>query len=225
MYKRQGSSTSTSNSTTGLYNFFVSSGGYTGTVIGIKNGISLDQDGKQYGIKNDLNNSGNGFHYGVRNYLAGAGTGLKYGTYNKIESTAGGTHFAVYGEAEKAGSYAGYFKGDVYTSQKLKAPDSGDTDMKAYIYGSITGSGYLSTNGSHSDGFTVTHQGTGAYKVTFTGTNKPTDAGQYTVLANMRYNNIGFITVRNYNTYFTIKTYYTSGTVADKPFNFVVYKK
>ncbi len=227
----------------------------SGNHYGINNYLSGSGDGTIYGTRNFLINTGNGSHYGyysrieghgsswqvgygtwiygdasgnnygVRNLLTGTGSGDKYGTYSYINPTAGGTHYAVYGEAEKAGSYAGYFKGDVYASKKLKGHDSGDTDMKAYIYGSIASSGSFSVNGSHSDGFSVSKTATGVYEITFTGTNKPTDANQYTVIANMRFNSIGFITVRNYDTYFTIKTYNTSGTAANKAFNFVVYKK
>lgn len=94
--------------------------------------------------------------------------------------------------------------------------------MKAYIYGSIASAGVFTSGGAHSDGFTVEKTATGVYKITFT--NSPGNRN-YTVMANMRYGNIGFITVLNNTYYFEVKTYDTSGTLADKAFNFVVYKK
>ena len=74
--------------------------------------------GDQYGSYNGIVGNGNGTNYGIYNNLLGTGTGAKYGSYNRISSTAGGTHYAVYGEAEKSGSYAGYFKGEVATTQE-----------------------------------------------------------------------------------------------------------
>ena len=196
-----------------------------GAHYGTINTLYGSGSGIQYGTKNSITNLGNNTHYGVYNYLSGSGTGIKYGSYNRIPLTAGGTHYAVYGSALKAGSYAGYFMGNVYTSKKLKAPDSGDTDMKAYIYGSITSGGGYSSVGAHSGGFSVTRTSTGVYQITFTGSNKPTSAGQYTVMVNMRAGSIGFITVQNNSSTFIVKTFSTTVTAANRPFNFVVYKK
>ena len=53
-------------------------------------------------------------HYGVYNSISGAGAGNKYGSYNHLDLAAGGTHYGIYSEALKAGSFAGYFLGDVY---------------------------------------------------------------------------------------------------------------
>ena len=115
--------------------------------------------------------------------------------------------------------------GDIEITGKVKAADSGDTDMKAYIYGSITSNGSNSTYGAQSNGFTVFKPSVGAYTVSFTATNAPTTNGQYTVMVNMRYGDIGFITVTNHSDSFTINTYDTSGVLANKAFNFVVFKK
>ena len=79
--------------------------------------LSGSGNGTQYGSYYSLSGSGTGVNYGTYNNLWGTGTGDKYGSYNKIPATAGGTHYAVYGEAEKTGSYAGYFKGEVTTSK------------------------------------------------------------------------------------------------------------
>ncbi len=112
--------------------------------------------------------------------------------------------------------------GKLEVTEKLTATDSGDTDMKAYIYGSIMDSGGFSTSGAQSDGFSVTKTGTGTYEVIFT---NPPGNKLYTVMANMRYGHIGFISVANISTKFVITTYNTSGLLANRAFNFVVYKK
>ncbi len=204
----------------GSYSYLSGSG--SGIHYGNYNYLSGSGTGMQYGIMNNINNSGNATHFGSYSNLIGTGSGNKYGTYNKISTIAGGTHYAVYGEAKKSGSYAGYFDGDVQMTQKLKANDSGDADMKAYIYGAVTAPGSFG-DGAHSDGFAVSKIVTGRYRITFT--SAPGTVVAYTVITNMMNNNIGFISVKNYNSYFEIKTYDTSGTAADKAFNFVVYKK
>jgi len=198
---------------------------------GIMNNLEGTGNGSQFGVKNSISNSGNATHYGTYSTLTGSGTGNKFGVYAQIATTAGGTHYAIYGEAEKTGSYAGYFVGDVFirdnvaVEAKVTAPDSGDTDMKAYVYGSITANGSTTANGAHSAGFSVSKTATGVYEISFTGTNKPTSSSEYTVMSNMRYGDIGFITVENDGDKFTIKTYNTSGNPSNKAFNFVVYKK
>ncbi len=99
----------------GIYNDMSGTG--IGPQYGVYNLMYGNRTGEQYGVMNDINIDNNFKQYGTYNVLFGSGTGNKYGTYNKISSTAGGTHYAVYGEAEKTGSYAGYFKGEVTTSK------------------------------------------------------------------------------------------------------------
>ncbi len=107
---------------------------------------------------------------------------------------------------------------------ELHGQDSGDADMKAYIYGNITSTGSIGTGAANSDGFTVTHITAGEYRITFT--NSPGGAANYTVLATFNNGFYGFITVHNHDTYFDVNTYRTNGTTAaNKEFNFVVYKK
>ncbi len=126
-------------------------------------------NGNQYAAYDSIYNNGNGIHYGNYSILTGSGSGEKYGSFNKIDSAAGGTHYAVYGEAEKTGSYAGYFKGNVEVTKKVIAPDSGnDSDMKAYIYGQLyqSTSNNISVNVSNSsNGFTAEYIGTGHYRI------------------------------------------------------------
>jgi hypothetical protein len=75
--------------------------------------------GSHVGVSNSLSGSGNGLQIGIRNRLTSSGSGDKYGTYNSINKTSGGKHYAVYGDAQKVGSYAGYFLGDVSISRNL----------------------------------------------------------------------------------------------------------
>jgi hypothetical protein len=185
---------------------------------------STPGSGEQYGSFNMITGSGIGDHYAVSSFLNGTGSGDKYGVFSSILTSAGGTHYAIFGEAKKSGSYAGYFVGNVKMTDKLLGNDSGDADMKAYIYGSVSSTGGHATNGAHSDGFVILHlSGSNVYKIEFT--NSPGGVGNYTVMVNMRFNQIGFITVKNNTDYFDVRTYNTSGSAAEKPFNFVVYKK
>ncbi len=191
-------------------------------VLGVQNAITADSSSWfVFGTYNTLDGDGNALNrIGTYNSITGAGGGNKYGSYNVIDSTSGGTHYAVYGKAEKHGSYAGYFVGDVYMSQKLKAPESGDADMKAYLYGSIDDDGSIA-NGT--DGYTIQKTGTGVYKITFD--TPMSDYRDYLVVATMRMGGVGFISADKFNGYLYIRTYDTSGTLTDQYFDFVVYKK
>ncbi len=238
--------TQISNSGNGVQmgNYSEISGNGSGEHYGYKNYLKGDGSGKQYGIYNDINNSGNARHCGVFNDvwgsgkgpqygsysdLSGTGSGSKYGTYNIIRKTAGGTHYAVYGDAQKAGSYAGYFNGDVKVTNKLKSKDSGDTDMKAYVYGRI----YDKGNGADaeivpeasSDGFSVKESGLGHYIIDFD--HAATD--NYTVVATLN-GKIGFISVVTFDSYITVDVYNKDGVrfygeEEALSFSFVVYKK
>ncbi len=112
----------------------------------------------------------------------------------------------------------------VKVNQKLLGVDSGTADMKAYVYGKVTSSGTLVTEGS-SGGFTVARTGDGVYEITFDTAMSDTDA--YTIVATMGWGSgIGFIRARNYSTTVArVYTYNTSGDASNKPFSFVVYKK
>ena len=110
--------------------------------------------------------------------------------------------------------------GDLELKEKLTAPDSGDADMKAYIYGVINLYGNIN-NGT--DGFTVQKTGTGEYKITF---DTPMNSFiSYTVTATLRMGDIGFISSDKFSGYFYIRTYDTNGNAANMNFDFVVYKK
>jgi len=85
----------------------------SGDHFGVYTTLSGAGSGIQYGVNNEITNSSDGVHYGVYNSLTGSGIGDKYGSYTLINSGAGGTHFGVYSDVQKAGSFAGYFLGDV----------------------------------------------------------------------------------------------------------------
>ncbi|NHM05874.1 tail fiber domain-containing protein [Flavobacterium sp. CYK-4] len=90
--------------------------GFNGTSTGSATGIlnsSNNYNGSVTGMENSFSGTGNGIHYGISNSLTGTGTGDKYGIYNYIPNTAGGTHYGLYSNVLKAGSYAGYFLGNV----------------------------------------------------------------------------------------------------------------
>ncbi len=190
---------------------------------GIINILGGNNNGNQYGIVNRLGASGSGIHYAVYNMLVD-GTGPKYGTYNKITATGTGSQIAVYGEVQDGtGNYAGQFVGDVQVTKKLVAPDSGDADMKAYIYGKVYSSGVVPTNPTpNSDGFSVTKTGTGTYRIDFD--TSPGGYNKYLVVASI-YASKGFISTSNYDDHFIVNTFDTSGNPDDKAFTFVVYKK
>jgi len=195
----------------------------TGTRIGTKNNLFGYGKGVQYGVHNIISVSGNNSHYGIYNELLGRGIGDKYGTYSYIRSSAGGTHYAVYGDAQKAGSYAGYFVGDVEITQKLKAEDSGDADMKAYIYGYIDAAAGIVASKS-SDGFTVAKIATGKYRIKFNDTS--INASDYIIMANPATTGTPlFITYWPNDGNCDVYIWKHDGTHLDNAFSFVIYKK
>jgi hypothetical protein len=102
----------------------------SGTFVGVENEVNNNTNGFQIGTDNLFNGGGNGGRYGTNNsffgtangevvgtqtniQIAAAGTGFKYGEKIIINPAAGGTHYGVYADVTKAGSYAGYFLGNV----------------------------------------------------------------------------------------------------------------
>jgi hypothetical protein len=233
----------------GVYNYLEGSGRMTGIYTYLDNPSSSNQDvcvenivhnaegnvvygiytemlgGKtiQYGNRNYISDDASsvGNQYGTYNEIDGSGSGNKYGTYNYISEYAGGTHYAVFDSALKSGSYAGYFDGDVLITRKLKNEDAGNANMMAYIYGKIYSGGSKDANAS-SEGYTVSKIATGHYRITFD--YSPGSAHSYMAVASM-YSIPGFILAFNSDNYFDVYTYDTSGSAADRDFNFVVYKK
>jgi len=160
--------------------------------------------------------------FGNFTLLTGTGTGKQYGIYDTIPTSAGGTHYGVYSVAEGTSNYAGYFKGNVEVTKKVKAPVSGDADMKAYIYGTLNADGSIVTDES-STGFTSTFFDSGNYAITFD--NYSSDQA-YIVVANA-YRTYGpaTLTIAKNNGFFWIRAWNVSGDKMNVALNFVVYKK
>lgn len=111
--------------------------------------------------------------------------------------------------------------GDLEVIEKVTAPDSGNSDMKAYIYGSVNKNGYTTSQGSTS-GFTVYKELLASslkkYSVNFNGVNKPVSELSYIVFANCT-SDVVALRIVKYADYFAVY----SGV--DVSFDFVVYKK
>ncbi len=235
----------------GTYNKLSGSG--TGMQYGTKNEIDNPNNMFHIGTQNLLKGSGSGIHIGTHNKLQGNGTGMqvvtlneidspsdytlegtythirgqgsgwKYGTYILIDSTSGGTHYGVYVDVRKAGSYAGYFNGNVEVTKKLKSPVSGDADMKAYMYGFILGSGTKISNGS-TDGFSVQKLGTGRYKVIFDNS-MPSYNSYIVTVTKTNSNSPSVISVDQWSGFFYVYIYDLQGQAKDDAFTFVLFKK
>jgi hypothetical protein len=86
---------------------------------GTLNVFQVNSSRNQFGIYNDIYNDGSGDCYASYNNISGGGNGDKYAVYAVVDKTAPGTHYAVYGKSIKTGSFAGYFKGQMYVSDKI----------------------------------------------------------------------------------------------------------
>jgi len=115
------------------------------------------------------------------------------------------------------------FPFDVEIDGELHGDDSGDADMKAYIYGRVDGSGTLVSNAS-SDGFTASKVGTGHYKITF-GT-AMSSSNSYTVVVSAFDSSSPQIVTYDPNTSdIDIYIWDRNGNAVDSAFDFVVFKK
>jgi hypothetical protein len=113
--------------------------------------------------------------------------------------------------------------GDIQVKNKITAPYSGDADMKAYIFGSTSDAvGTISVERS-SDGFEITQEDVGEYRVNFT---NPTPGHTYNVVANVNTGSSPRIItiVKNSNAFF-IHIWNLAGNHVNEKFNFVVFKK
>ncbi|WP_321538910.1 tail fiber domain-containing protein [Flavobacterium piscinae] len=82
-------------------------------VYGTYNFIDGGSTGDRFGTYNQLTNSGSGRLYGSFTVLSGSGSGIKFGDYIAIANSVPGTHYGVYSDVNKAGSFAGYFRGNL----------------------------------------------------------------------------------------------------------------
>jgi hypothetical protein len=111
--------------------------------------------------------------------------------------------------------------GDLELKNNLTAPDSGDADMKAYIYGSTANlSGAINTLRS-SDGFIVAQVSVGRYRVTF----DTSPGNTYIVNVNVIGTSPLFATLNRSADYFDVYTWDNNGAHTDAVFNFSVFKK
>jgi acyl CoA:acetate/3-ketoacid CoA transferase beta subunit len=230
-----------SGSGTHYANYNVLSGTGTGIQYGANTIISNSNNNDQYGSHTEVTGDGNGIHYGSYVVLTGNGSNKKYGFYSdvsgsgaesklgvyaKVDPAANGNHYAIYGKATRNtdNTYAGFFEGNVKVTDKLKGKDSGEADMKAYIYGNIdadASSPSIIANGS-SDGFTLTRISTGVYKISF---DNAVLAGANAFIAIATLNSQGDIWVSQKD-YFSFRINIKNGlSWKDYDFQFVVYKK
>ncbi len=143
-----------------------------------------------------------------------------------------GNAIAVYAYAGNSpNSFAGFFNGkvkvngNVIVNEKLKGFNSGDADMKAFVYGLVFFNGNMAANQS-SDGFSVTKISQGVYRIHLDNVNDQ----NYVVMVSAEIGGSGtpvFATTdySNTNGEFVIRTYNLSGNTIDNSFHFVVYKK
>ncbi len=210
----------------GVYTIIDNSG--NGSHYGLYSRLAGSGYGSKYGVYSTIDDNDNGNHYGLYSHLAGSGRGSKYGIYSTIDNNDDGNHYAVFGEVTsgevtKSGLYAGYFKGDVYVSKKLKGDHSGNTDMKAYIYGLISSSGSVNTKGS-STGFSCSRTSTGVYNITFN--NSPGNSSSYiTVVTPYSSSEARIATVTQGTNSFLVYIRNLDGRSVNSTFNFVVFKK
>lgn len=111
--------------------------------------------------------------------------------------------------------------GDVMLHKKLNAPESGDADMKAYIYGAVNAAGNIVSDRS-SGGFTVSKTSIGKFKIDFTG---PSIAFNYIAFAIKDTSQPNFTTTDIFSNTFNVYMYDIAGSPVDDTFSFVVYKK
>ena len=129
------------------------------------------------------------------------------------------------GDYTKSGNLAGDFHGNVKIDRDLYGSDSGSSDMKAYIYGTVNKRGNKVVSCS-TDGFTVSKYADGMRKITFTGNDKPLNKNSYVVLATNCSTMLVIVTVWQENDFFVVVTRNIDENVATfGQFNFVVYKK
>jgi len=110
---------------------------------------------------------------------------------------------------------------DLKVHNKLLGKDSGNADMKAYMYGFVESNGVTLLSKS-SDGFSTRRTGTGIYRIDFDDSSIGDD---YIIIATGRSNLPRFINFMYHSGYVEILTYDEDGDFADSAFSFVVYRK
>jgi len=110
--------------------------------------------------------------------------------------------------------------GELEVTEKITAPDSGDSDMKAYIYGLVYDNSIITS--ASSDGFTITDGEDGYTYINFT--NSMGSENNYIVMLTLE--SFGRIWVKDKTaTSFIVATKNNENFFADLKFQFVVFKK
>lgn len=131
----------------------------------------------------------------------------------------------INGTLDVSGNVTANLIGDVTgnVEGKITATHSGNSDMKAYIYGSLYATGSLKT-GPSSDGFTSIKVATGHYRITFDTSLGSQEA--YLLIATASNTTVPqIITCHQSSAYCDIYIWDMSSNPVDAVFNFVVYKK
>lgn len=168
-------------------------------LYGIRNRVgtsSLENvNGAAYGVYTSFQSSGNGTRYGSYidyNLSPTSGTGDKYGFVYFAPTALGGTHYGVWSSALKAGSYAGYFLGNVSigttTANNYIMPASRGTVGQIMV---TDGAGNVSwTNASTSNAWSTSGNSGTSAATNFIGTSD-------NVSLNIRTNNTNRINILN----------------------------
>ena len=119
------------------------------------------------------------------------------------------------------GDVTGNLSGNV--NGRITATHSGNSDMKAYIYGSLYATGAFKA-GPSSDGFTSSKVTTGHYRITFD-TNLGSEEAYMLIASASNTPSPQIITYHQSSGYFDVYVWGLSGNLVDSVFNFVVYKK
>jgi len=208
--------------------FYEFNGSGSGDRYGVYNTMHDDGTGTHYGVYNRITTDSDMPECGVYNYVSGNGTGNKYGEYIEIPNSSGGTHYGIFSRVLALGdSYAGYFDGNVKITHKLKTDIAGDTDLKSYVYGSVSNVGQIDL-GASSDGFTVTYNNgnPGVYRINMPSIGPGTYVN-YTVTVSVETNNgTPYVAVVDkHGTYFYVYIYDLNGQARSMEFDFVVFRK
>ena len=216
----------------GVYSDVHYTKGYAGYFKGrmyISHNLGIDTDnptGRLQTIPSGNINDGGTINAGHAGLIVGTPTdGLLFDA-NQIERQ-GGTFYINFLSSNDV--EIGRGGGNVIVYNKINSPTTGTADMKAYAYGTIDATGTIQ-NGSNN--FTVNKTGTGVYVITFTGQNF--SYSDFSVTANVMYNNSGLKFVKMYyeNHKLVIETQVlnvSGGTTSinnqNNRFSFMVFKK
>ncbi|MEN9488135.1 MAG: hypothetical protein RL494_400, partial [Bacteroidota bacterium] len=164
-------SSSSSGSTWGIRNWFQSTAGYTGIIIGIANDMSANNTANtnpQYAITNTFTGYGSGAKYGISNTFAATSNGEQFGLHNTFNSNNNNMNYGVYNN----------FPSGTSTSSKYGIRNDFNMTTIAPFYGaytSVTGTG----GGIHYGGYAGISSTGSAAKYGFASVIYSTAGGQH----------------------------------------------